>query len=90
MPTALITVSGTHISFRLRAISPRQFHLHLSRLKNQLPLMYWSLVERVWQLPVDELKTVYEACRALFGPAQVHLAMNYKPSERAVQHRLFD
>jgi hypothetical protein len=90
MPTALIRISDNHVTFRLQTISPRQFHVYLERLKKQLPTMTWNPVERVWQLPVDQLQSVYEACRTLFGPTQVRLTMKYKPFDKSFQLTLLD
>lgn len=90
-PSVLISVSGGNASFRLQSVDPVHFPGYLQTLRLRLPHMRWNRRIGMWQLPIHDLKPLYEACRSLFGPENIYMLYpDYIGSEKHIQLSLFD
>lgn len=91
-PKAFIVIrSNKEIAFKLRKVPYTQFCRYLSPFKQRFPEMKWNPCMRQWHLPAEDLQSLYEMCRAIFRPRNVHIiAGNYSAEFQAVQLQLFD
>lgn len=91
-PKAFIIIrSNKEVAFKLRKVPYSQFCKYLTPFKQQFPEMKWNPCMRQWHLPVEQLQPLYEMCRAIFHPRNVHIVAGYYSADfQAVQLGLFD
>lgn len=86
---AVLLISNRNVYFRLNRVPPQLFYRYLHILRKRLPQMYWDRKIGMWQLPIWELKALYETCRFLFGVDNVLLSyQNYTRKLLYIQPRL--
>lgn len=91
MPRARLSLSSFHVYFRFDGAKGRQFNRKLCLAKENFPHMEWIHDTKAWQLPICELKSIYEFCREQFGVDNVHFqSQQYKDNSTAVQLSLFE
>ena len=89
-PQTPLYVSSRYVCFRFDRIPSRQFYRYLHFVKRQFPYMRWNRSIHMWQLPIHDLKPLYELCRLLFGVNNVQFQYRqYSNKSRFMQRSLF-
>ncbi len=90
-PQVTLSLSSLHLYFRFDRAEGKQFSRKLCLAKEKFPHMLWAQDKKMWQLPICDLKPIYEFCRKQFGVENVHLQyQQYKDNLAAVQLSLFE
>ena len=90
-PRVTIRLSTFHVYFRFDRTEFKEFHNRLCLMRKAFPHMLWIKGARMWQLPICDLKSLYEICRKFFGVDNVELHyQQYRDSPRYVQLNLFE
>lgn len=88
---ATLCLSPFHVFLRFSGMERRQFQRKLCLAKKRFPHMLWNNHHKMWQLPICELKSIYEFCRRSFGVGNVAIqCQQYRDKPRPVQLSLFD
>lgn len=91
LPRATLDVTSRHVYFRMASVPLRSFYRYLHFVRQQFPYMKWRKDIGMWQLPICDLKHLYELCRLLFGVDNVHFQFRkYRGNPRLMQLSLFD
>ena len=91
IPQARLSLSSFHVCFRFDGMKGKQFNRKLCLAKENFSHMEWCHDTKAWQLPIGELKSIYEFCREQFGVENVHFqCQQYKNNPTAVQLGLFE
>jgi len=72
-PQAVLSIKGSMISFRFQHVPMACFSDYLAPFKGSFPTMKWNPQLAEWQLPINEIKPLYELCRAIFYPDNVQI-----------------
>ena len=90
-PRVTIRLSTFHAYFRFDRTDFKLFHDRLCLVRKEFPHMLWIRGSRMWQLPICDLKSLYEFCRKFFGVENIEFQrQQYRDRPRCVQLNLFD
>lgn len=90
-PRMTIRLSTFHIYFRFDKTEFKLFHDRLCLVRQAFPHMLWIKGARMWQLPICDLKALYEICRTFFGVENVEFQyLKYRDRPCYVQLNLFE
>ena len=92
IPQITLAVSSRHVYFRLDNVSSQVlFFRYLRFFRERFPHMQWHKQIGMWELPICDLKSLYELCRVLFGVNSVQFQSGqYMGESQHVQLDLFD
>ena len=90
-PRVTIRLSASHVYFRFDRTEFKQFRYRLCLVRKAFPHIHWIKDARMWQLPICDLKSLYEFCRQFFGVENIDFQFQqYRDRPRCVQLNLFE
>lgn len=73
---AVVTISFQRTTFRFEGLARNEFDTLLGVFRSHFPHMEWDHTKKAWTLPTMQFQSLYELCRAQFGPTGIRVVVD--------------